>query len=64
MGLAFQVISKMKGRMDLKDKDVTCTNYGKSEHEAIDCFQFVEHPDWWGARPRVEGKSHFISYVK
>lgn len=36
--LAIQARSKMKGCMDLKDKDITCTNCSKSGHEATSCF--------------------------
>lgn len=46
-----------KGREDVYDKSAVCSNYNRTEHEATSCFQQIGYPDWWGERPRTEGKS-------
>lgn len=33
-----------------REKDVTCTNYGKYGHAMSDCLQIKGYPEWWGER--------------
>ncbi|MCH94627.1 hypothetical protein A2U01_0015590, partial [Trifolium medium] len=54
MGLAVQIGGKNRGRDEFKDK---CTNCNIDGHDAANCFQLIGYPDWWGDRPRGQGKS-------
>ncbi|PNX82965.1 hypothetical protein L195_g039002, partial [Trifolium pratense] len=54
MSLAVQTNGRaVKGSWDGKDK---CTHCHREGHEAGGCFQLVGYPDWWGDRPKIEGK--------
>jgi len=56
MGLVVQVV-KNRGRGEFKDRSMFCTNCNRSGHDTTDCFQLVGYPDWWGDRPKTEGRS-------
>ncbi|XP_050895027.1 uncharacterized protein LOC127101610 [Lathyrus oleraceus] len=58
MSLAVQTNGRaFKGRWDGKYKFVSCTHCHRAGHDAGSCFQLVGYPEWWGDRPKNEGKS-------
>ncbi|GKE21401.1 retrovirus-related pol polyprotein from transposon TNT 1-94 [Tanacetum coccineum] len=46
----------VQNRTEYKNKSTSCTNCHKTGHGAETCFEIHGYPDWWGDRPRVEGK--------
>ena len=56
VGLAVQTGGGMRGRENTKDKGIVCSNCNRTGHDTMSCFQLVGYPDWWGDRPRHEGK--------
>nr|GLL46085.1 copia protein (gag-int-pol protein) [Ipomoea trifida] len=57
IGLHVQTGNKFKGKGDMMERTVTCSICKRTGHEASTCFQVIGYPDWWGDRPRGEGKS-------
>jgi hypothetical protein len=59
MGLAVQTIGRgARGRGNPIDKSgMTCTHCNQSGHEIGGCFQLVGYPEWWGDRPKINGKN-------
>ncbi|KAF7813981.1 retrovirus-related Pol polyprotein from transposon TNT 1-94 [Senna tora] len=43
-------------RNDGRDKTVVCSHCKRNGHEAENCFALVGYPEWWGDRPRGDGK--------
>ena len=56
VGLAMQANYKEKGRGDMVEKLMTCSHCGKNGHDMKGCFQLIGYPEWWGDRPKSEGK--------
>ncbi|XP_068491910.1 uncharacterized protein [Phaseolus vulgaris] len=56
VGLAMQANYKEKGRGDVVEKSMTCSHCGKNGHDMKGCFQLIGYPEWWGDRPKSEGK--------
>lgn len=58
MSLAVQTNGRaVKGRWDGKYKFMSCTHCHRAGHDAGSCFRLVGYPEWWGDRPKNEGKS-------
>ncbi|KAI5388425.1 hypothetical protein KIW84_074204 [Lathyrus oleraceus] len=58
ISLAIQTNGRaVKGRWDGKYKFMSCTHCHRAGHDAGSCFQLVGYPEWWGDRPKNEGKS-------
>jgi len=53
LGLVAQVGNKASGR---GERIVTCSKCGKNGHDVKECLQIVGYPEWWGDRPRHEGR--------
>lgn len=59
MGLAMQTSGRgVRGRGDAKEKAATRTYCSLTGHEAGNYFQLIGYPDWWGERPKIEGKGN------
>ena len=56
VGWAVQTGGGMRERENTKDKGIVCSNCNRTGHDTMSCFQLVGYPDWWGDRPRHEGK--------
>ncbi|XP_068480913.1 uncharacterized protein [Phaseolus vulgaris] len=56
VGLAMQANYKEKGRGDKVEKLMTCSHCGKNGHDIKGCFQLIGYPEWWGDKPKSEGK--------
>ncbi|XP_071905880.1 uncharacterized protein [Coffea arabica] len=41
----------------IKDKSVLCSYCNRSGHDAGNCFQLIGYPEWWGDRPKGNGRS-------
>lgn len=57
VSLAVQTGGRARGRGDTKDKGIVCSNWNRTGHDTMGCFQIVGYPDWWGDRPRHETKA-------
>nr|GMC73275.1 retrovirus-related Pol polyprotein from transposon TNT 1-94 [Ipomoea batatas] len=55
--LHVQMGNKFKGKGDMMERTITCSICKRIGYEASTCFQVIGYPDWWGDRPRGEGKS-------
>lgn len=42
--------------MRAKEKTGSCGHCGRTGHEATDCFQVIGYPEWWGDRPKGNGR--------
>jgi len=47
----------VRGRVNGKDKTMICSHCKRNEHEANSCFALIGYPEWWGDRPRTDGKN-------
>ncbi|XP_068477195.1 uncharacterized protein [Phaseolus vulgaris] len=56
VGLAMHANYKEKGRGDMVEKLMTCSHCGKNGHDMKGCFQLIGYPEWWGDKPKSEGK--------
>ncbi|KAF7805372.1 Retrovirus-related Pol polyprotein from transposon RE2 [Senna tora] len=43
-------------RHDSRDKNMVCSHCKKTGHDSANCFALVGYPEWWGDRPRGDGK--------
>ncbi|KAK2983733.1 hypothetical protein RJ640_024086 [Escallonia rubra] len=57
MAFAAQSTPDYRGRGEWKDKNVVCSNCKRSGHESENCFLLVGYHEWWGDRPRGDGKA-------
>ncbi|PNX98093.1 hypothetical protein L195_g021334 [Trifolium pratense] len=55
MALTVQASAKMKGR-EIKN-DSACTHCNRPGHDEAGCFELIGYPEWWGERPRNDGKA-------
>jgi hypothetical protein len=55
MALAVQASAKMKAQ-EIKN-DSPCTHCNRPGHDESGCFQLIGYPEWWGERPRNNGKA-------
>ena len=39
-----------------KISSCTCSHCGKNGHDMKGCFQLIGYPEWWGDKPKSEGK--------
>ncbi|XP_072066096.1 uncharacterized protein [Arachis hypogaea] len=56
VGLVAHVGNKARRGGEHGEKAVTCSKCGKNGHDVKECFQIVGYPEWWGDRPRHEGR--------
>ncbi|KAK6149071.1 hypothetical protein DH2020_016596 [Rehmannia glutinosa] len=56
MGLAAHAGGRLKGRGEAKDQTAICSICSRTGHDSSTCFQVIGYPDWWGDRPRGDGK--------
>ena len=49
--------AKGRKRWETKDKNQTCSNCSRSGHTTESCFQLIGYPEWWGERPKTDGKT-------
>ncbi|KAK3028580.1 hypothetical protein RJ639_039271 [Escallonia herrerae] len=57
MAFAAQSTTAYRSRGEWKDKNVVCSNCKRAGHESENCFLLVGYPEWWGDRPRGDGKA-------
>ena len=46
----------VRARRDRKDKTMVCSHCKRTGHESENCFGLIGYPEWWGDRPRSDGK--------
>ena len=56
IGLAVQATFKPKGRNKVKDKAMVYSHCNRTGHDVANSFQLIGFPDWWGDRPRGDGR--------
>ncbi|KAF7840374.1 retrovirus-related Pol polyprotein from transposon TNT 1-94 [Senna tora] len=44
-------------RVNGRDQKPVCSHCKKTGHDSGNCFALIGYPDWWGDRPRSDGKS-------
>ncbi|WVZ25460.1 hypothetical protein V8G54_004004 [Vigna mungo] len=49
--------AKGRNREETKDKYQICRNCGRTGHDVNACFQLIGYPEWWGDRPKSDGKA-------
>ena len=47
----------LRTRSEGKDKTVVCSHCKRTGHESDSCFALIGYPEWWGDRPRSDGKT-------
>ncbi|XP_073280573.1 uncharacterized protein [Primulina huaijiensis] len=57
IGLAVQTNTRLKGRGETKDNTMICPKCNRTGHDSTSCFQLIGYPEWWGDRPRGEGRA-------
>lgn len=57
IGLAVQTNTRLKGRGETKDNAMVCSKCNRTGHDSTSCFQLIGYPEWWGDRPRGEGRA-------
>lgn len=43
-------------RHDIEAKEGVCKHCGRPGHDKEGCFQVIGYPEWWGDRPRSQGR--------
>ncbi|WVZ23544.1 hypothetical protein V8G54_002088 [Vigna mungo] len=49
--------AKGRNRGETKDKSQICRNCGRTGHDVNACFQLIGYLEWWGDRPKSDGKA-------